>query len=70
MIMVVAALSSCDMMTEDLSDCPTGLYVNFVYDYNIQRADMFKDHDGLSGKLDVNPAAQMLIITKRKKYFD
>jgi len=46
MIMVVAALSSCDMMTEDLSDCPTGLYVNFVYDYNIQRADMFKDHVG------------------------
>ena len=40
------ALSSCDMMTEDLSDCPTGLYVNFVYDYNIQRADMFKDHVG------------------------
>ncbi len=48
MLAVVAALtiSSCDMMTEDLSDCPTGLYVNFVYDYNIQRADMFKDHVG------------------------
>ena len=44
----VAALtiSSCEMMKEDLSDCPTGLYVNFVYDYNIQRADMFKDHVG------------------------
>ncbi|MCR5159157.1 MAG: FimB/Mfa2 family fimbrial subunit [Prevotella sp.] len=40
------ALSSCDMMTEDLDDCPTGLYVTFVYDYNIQRADMFKDHVG------------------------
>ena len=40
------AWSSCDMMTEDLDDCPTGLYVNFVYDYNIQRADMFKDHVG------------------------
>lgn len=39
-------LSSCDMMTEDLDDCPTGLYVNFVYDYNIQRADMLKDHVG------------------------
>ena len=39
-------LNSCSMMTEDLSDCPTGLYVNFVYDYNIQRADMFKDHVG------------------------
>ena len=48
-LLVVAAaltLSSCDMMKEDLSDCPTGLYVNFVYDYNIQRADMFKDHVG------------------------
>ena len=30
-------LSSCSMMKEDLSDCPTGLYVNFVYDYNTQR---------------------------------
>ena len=39
-------MNSCDMMKEDLSDCPTGLYVNFVYDYNIQRADMFKDHVG------------------------
>ena len=52
MIMVVAALSSCDMMTEDLSDCPTGLYVNFVYDYNIQRADMFKDQDRKSTRLN------------------
>lgn len=45
-MMAAVALSSCDMMTEDLDDCPTGLYVNFVYDYNIQRADMFKDHVG------------------------
>jgi len=34
------------MMTEDRDDCPEGLYVNFVYDYNTQRADMFKDHVG------------------------
>lgn len=34
------------MMEEDRSDCPTGLYVRFVYDYNTQRADMFKDHVG------------------------
>jgi hypothetical protein len=48
LIAVAAAgmLSACDMMTVDLDDCPTGLYVNFVYDYNIQRADMFKDHVG------------------------
>ena len=45
-MMAAMALSSCDMMTEDRDDCPTGLYVNFVYDYNIQRADMFKDHVG------------------------
>ena len=46
-MMVVAALfTGCDMMKEDRDDCPTGLYVNFVYDYNIQRADMFKDHVG------------------------
>ena len=45
-VLAALALSSCDMMTEDLSDCPTGLYVSFVYDYNIQRADMFKDHVG------------------------
>ena len=46
MIVVAAMFTSCDMMKEDRSDCPTGLYVNFVYDYNIQRADMFKDHVG------------------------
>ena len=46
MIVVAALFTSCDMMTEDRDDCPTGLYVNFVYDYNTQRADMFKDHVG------------------------
>ena len=46
MIVVAALFASCDMMKEDRDDCPTGLYVNFVYDYNIQRADMFKDHVG------------------------
>ena len=44
--LTLASLTGCDMMTEDLDDCPTGLYVSFVYDYNIQRADMFKDHVG------------------------
>lgn len=46
MIVVAALLTGCNMMKEDRDDCPTGLYVNFVYDYNIQRADMFKDHVG------------------------
>ncbi len=40
------ALTSCDMMTEDREDCPTGLYLTFKYDYNLQRADMFSDHVG------------------------
>ena len=43
---VAALLAGCDMMKEDRENCVTGLYVNFVYDYNIQRADMFKDHVG------------------------
>lgn len=38
--------ASCAMMETDRTDCPTGLYVKFVYDYNVQRADMFKDHVG------------------------
>lgn len=46
LLMAAVLMTGCDMMKEDLSDCPTGLYVNFVYDYNIQRADMFKDHVG------------------------
>ena len=47
-LMGIFALSSasCSMMHEDLDDCPTGLYVRFIYDYNTQRADMFKDHVG------------------------
>lgn len=39
-------LPGCTMVTDDIQDCPKGLYVRFVYDYNIQRADMFKDHVG------------------------
>ena len=46
-VLAALALSSCDMMTDDLDDCPAGLYVSFVYDYNIQRADMLKDHVGI-----------------------
>lgn len=41
-----STFTACDLMKEDLEDCPTGLYVSFVYDYNIDRADMFKDHVG------------------------
>ena len=43
---MAVAFGACSMMEDDRSDCPTGLYVRFVYDYNTQRADMFKDHVG------------------------
>lgn len=39
-------LSACSLMDDDRSDCPEGLFVGFVYDYNVQQADMFKDHVG------------------------
>lgn len=40
------ATASCSMMHDDRDDCPAGLYVRFVYDYNTLRADLFKDHVG------------------------
>lgn len=42
----LTGLSSCSIMTEDYDNCPWELYVNFKYDYNIDRADMFRDHVG------------------------
>ena len=45
-LLATAALTACDMMKQDLDDCPTGLYLQFKYDYNLQRADMFNDHVG------------------------
>ena len=36
--------TSCSMMTDEREHCPTGLYVMFKYDYNLQRANMFCDH--------------------------
>ena len=38
--------TSCSMMEDKVDECPTGLFVRYVYDYNIMRADMFKDHVG------------------------
>ena len=43
---VALAGASCTMIEDDMKDCPTGLYVRFVYDYNTVRADLFKDHVG------------------------
>jgi len=42
----LALFGSCEMMKEDVDDTYCGLFVNFKYDYNLQRADMFKDHVG------------------------
>ena len=40
-------LSSCnDLMHDDLPSCDMGVDLQFKYDYNVQRADMFKDHVG------------------------
>lgn len=46
LILGAGMITSCDMMEEDRSDCPTGLYVAFKYDYNLERANMFNDHVG------------------------
>ncbi|MDO4930843.1 MAG: FimB/Mfa2 family fimbrial subunit [Bacteroidales bacterium] len=38
--------ASCSMMEEDLPECPQGLEIHFLYNYNLERADMFNDHVG------------------------
>ena len=46
-IMACGLLCSChDLMHDDLPPCDMGVDLNFKYDYNIQRADMFNDHVG------------------------
>lgn len=43
----VMALASCtDLIFDDRSGCDRGVFVDFRYDYNLQRADMFADHVG------------------------
>ena len=44
--LAAAGLSGCSLMHDDLDPCPSGVDLKFVYDYNIQRADMFPDHVG------------------------
>lgn len=41
-----AGLTACDYIHDDLDPCPGGLYLAFRYDYNLQRADLFRDHVG------------------------
>lgn len=45
-VLSASVFASCSLMTEDRSDCPMGLYLNFKYDYNLERANMFHDHVG------------------------
>ena len=46
-IMAGSLLASCnDLMHDDLPPCDMGVDLQFKYDYNVQRADMFKDHVG------------------------
>ena len=44
--LAAAGLSGCTLMHDELDPCPSGVDLKFVYDYNIQRADMFPDHVG------------------------
>lgn len=39
-------VASCNWMDEDLEPCDNTVRVHLVYDYNIQRADMFSEHVG------------------------
>lgn len=40
------AASGCSSIFDDLEPCSSGVDLKFVYDYNIDRADMFPDHVG------------------------
>lgn len=46
-LLIGMSVSSCtDLIFDDRSGCDRGVYVNFKYDYNLHRADMFADHVG------------------------
>ena len=56
-------LTACSLMSDSLEDCPQGLSVEFVYDYNVERANMFNDHVG-SVTLYVYDQAGQLVRTQ------
>ena len=40
-------VTSCtDLIFDNRDGCERGVYVNFVYDYNLHRSDLFADHVG------------------------
>lgn len=42
----VYVFSGCSLWHDDLPECPTGIDIEFVYDYNVHDADMFNEHVG------------------------
>lgn len=38
---LIAFTTSCSLVNEDMSECPRGVTVRFVYDYNMERANAF-----------------------------
>ena len=42
----LSVMSCTDFIFDDRDGCERGVYVNFVYDYNLHRSDMFADHVG------------------------
>lgn len=46
MVAILATTASCSWISEGLEPCPTGLHLRFVYDYNMMRSDVFRDHVG------------------------
>lgn len=46
MVVILATTASCSWISDDLEPCPTGLHLRFVYDYNMMRSDVFRDHVG------------------------
>lgn len=46
-LLLVLSVTSCtDLIFDSREGCERGVYVNFKYDYNLYRADMFADHVG------------------------
>lgn len=62
-LVACSSLAACSLMHDSLEDCPQGLSVEFVYDYNVERANMFNDHVG-SVTLYVYDEAGQLVRTQ------
>lgn len=62
----LTTMNACDSLYDDLDECPQGLTVEFVYDYNVERADMFNDHVG-SVTLYVYDLAGRLVRTQTEE---